>query len=129
VSACGGSSGAAPAVIAATPSPSPVPTPAGAPFVVPASLPGFTSAGQTGTFTVTEPQYAGSFTAVADAASCTSNGAAVATVTPPAAAGGNATFTVTAGTAAGVCTIAVSDVFGQKTAVTVTVTFTQGTLR
>ena len=128
-SACGGGSGAAPAAVAPTPTPTPVPTPAGALSVAPASLPNFTSAGQTGTFTAAEPQYTGSFTAVADAASCTSSGAAVATVTPSAAAAGNATFTVTAGTAAGVCTIAVGDVFGQKTAVTVTVTFTQGTLR
>ena len=112
-----------------TPAPTPSPTPAGAPAVVPASLPDFTSAGQTRTFTVAEPQYAGSFTAVADAASCSANGAAVAMVTPATAPAASATFTVTAGTAPGVCTIAVTDAFGQRTALVATVTFTQGTLK
>lgn len=129
--ACGGGGGAGPPAFASAPlaTPSASPTPAGIVAVAPASFPSFTGANQTGTFTVTEPQYAGQFGALADPATCAPNGATVATVSPATAPAPNATFTITTGGTAGVCTIVVTDGFGQKQSVTVTVSITQGTLR
>ena len=123
---CGGGGGAPAAFTVVTSPPSPS---AGALTVAPASLPGFTLPGQTATLTVSEPQYGGSFTAVADPASCAPNGATVATVSPAIAPASSATFTVTSGGASGICTIAVTDANGHSQSVPVTVTLTQGTLQ
>jgi hypothetical protein len=81
----------------------------------------FTLAGQTSTITASEPGYAGPITA--DASGC----AHVATVSP-AAASAPATFTVTA-QGSGSCTVAFADAFGQRTALSVGVTVTQGSIQ
>jgi hypothetical protein len=113
------------AVPTATPAPTatPVPTP-----VPPAALtaPGGTSvamtkAGQTGTFSVSENGYSGTFTASNGSPSCSG----IATFTPATATGPTATFTITA-LAAGICQIKVQDTNSQTVAATVTVTTTTG---
>jgi hypothetical protein len=82
-----------------------------------------TTAGSTGTFTVTENGYAGALTASNGTPSC----AGIATVAPAAGTGPSATFTVTA-VAAGICQIKVQDTNGQTVAVSITVTTTSGSI-
>jgi hypothetical protein len=123
-SGCGGGGGGSPSstfVAPPTPTPSPTPSPGG-PLTLSRNAIAFTAAGQTATVTANEPAYAG---AVApDASGCT----AVAGVTPALSAAVPATFTITAQTA-GSCSIAFSDIYGQRASLTVGVTITQGTLK
>lgn len=125
-SACAGGGSAPAAFVRATPPPGPA---IGALTVTPSALSGFTLSGQTATLAVNEPQYTGSYTAVADPTSCSPNGTTVASVSPASAPAASATFTVTAGAAPGVCTITIADANGHTQPIVVTVTLTQGTLQ
>ena len=121
---CGGGGGGTspPAFVAPSPTPSPSPTPPpGGPLAPSAATATFSLAGQRATVTVSEPGYTGSV--AADAAAC----ANVAGVAPP-VANAPAAFTITA-LGGGSCSIAFSDVFGQRTTVQVGVTVTQGTIQ
>jgi hypothetical protein len=109
----------------ATPTPTPTATPTATPTPTPTPTPGiltvstsslsFGAVGSTLTFTVSETNYAGSFTATID------------TPTIAKIAANGTTFTVTAN-AVGTATIIVKDVNGQRATITVTVTATGGTL-
>ncbi len=83
----------------------------------------FTTAGQANTFTVTEANYTGNFTAANGSPSC----AGIATFSPASAAGPSNQFTVTA-VAAGQCQIKVTDTNGQTSAVNIIVTTTSGSV-
>jgi hypothetical protein len=83
----------------------------------------FTAAGQANTFTVTEANYTGNFTAANGSPTC----AGIATFTPTTAAGPSNQFTVTAA-AAGTCQIKITDSNGQSAAVNVIVTTTSGSI-
>ena len=83
----------------------------------------FTAAGQANTFTATEANYTGNFTAANGSPSC----AGIATVAPASSAGPSAQFTVTA-VAAGSCQIKVTDTNGQTSAVNIIVTTTSGSV-
>jgi len=120
---CGGGGGSPSAAFVApqpTPSPSPTPPPGG-PVTLSSATANFALAGQTATGIARETGYAGEISA--DASAC----ANVATVAP-AAASAPATFTVSA-QGSGSCTVTFADAFGQRTALTVGVTVTQGTIR
>jgi hypothetical protein len=120
--ACSGGGGGAqpPALVAPTPSPTPSAPPAGA-LTPSQSNAAFTSPGQQLSVTLTEPAYGD--TVFADAGGC----AGIATVAPLSAPA-PATFTVTAQTA-GACSLSFSDRFGQRAAVAIGVTVTQGTIK
>lgn len=107
--------------------PTSAPTPAG-PMSLSTSSENLSNTGSTGTFTANETGYSGTFTVTLDQTSCTSGGNAVATVSPMSGSGPSATFTITAGSAAGTCQITVSDSYGQKQTVSAVVTITQGVL-
>lgn len=96
--------------------------------VTPSSV-NFTNTGDTNTFSISEINYTSAFTITLDAASCSVNGNSVATVSPMTAPGPSATFTITAGAAAGTCKITVSDIYGQQQTVNAGVTITQGVLQ
>ena len=83
----------------------------------------FTAAGATGTFTVNENNYTGSFTAANGSPSCSG----IATISPSSAAGPAGQFSVTA-VAAGQCQFKITDTNGQTAAVTITVTTTSGSV-
>ncbi len=83
----------------------------------------FTAAGQANTFTATEANYTGNFTAANGSPSC----AGIATFAPASSAGPSAQFTVTA-VAAGTCQIKVTDSNGQTAAVNIVVTTTSGSI-
>jgi len=83
----------------------------------------FTAAGQANTFTATEANYTGNFTASNGSPSC----AGIATFSPASAAGPSNQFTVTA-VAAGQCQIKVTDSNGQSAAVNIIVTTTTGSV-
>ena len=120
---CGGGGGASPAAFVApppTPSPSPSPPPAG-PLAPSQSSAAFSLAGQSVSVTVNETGYTGGVSA--DTSAC-ANVASVA----PAAANAPATFTVTA-LGSGSCTLAFTDIYGQRATVQVGVTVTQGTIK
>ena len=68
-----------------------------------------------GTVTISEAGYTGSYTVAAP--TCASK----ATITPQTAAGGVQSFTIASSTSTGICTVAFSDSFGQSVTVTVTV--------
>jgi hypothetical protein len=121
---CGGGGGGSPsaAFVAPQPTPTPSPTPPpGGPLTLSSTIANFALAGQTATVTAGENGYTGRISA--DASGC----ANVATVTPSAASA-PATFTITA-QGSGSCTVTFADTFGQRTALTVGVTVTQGTIR
>lgn len=104
------------------PQASPTPTP-GPLSVMPQSI-SLSAPGATQTYAATESTYAGAFHSSADS-SC----ANIASVNPSAVTTSPATFTVTAGSKAGTCSITVGDASGQTKTVTVTVTLTQGTIQ
>jgi hypothetical protein len=120
---CGGGGGSpAPAFAAPTPSPAPSATPAPAGTVtLSAPSASFSLAGASTSVVAGESGYAGQI--LADASAC----ANVATVSPLAGAA-PATFTITA-QGAGSCTVTFTDAFGQRAALAVGVTLTQGTIR
>jgi hypothetical protein len=119
----GGGGGGSPSQLVApppSPTPSPAPAPGGALTLSQSSL-AFDVAGASATITASEPGYAG--TLAADATGC-ANVAAVS----PSATTAPATFTVTA-QGGGACTIAFTDVHGQRATVSVGVTVTQGSIK
>ena len=120
---CGGGGGGSPsASFVAPPSATPSPTaPPSGPVTLSASAANLSLAGQTATVVAGESGYAGPISA--DASAC----ANVASVAPPAGSA-PATFTVTA-LGAGSCEVTFADAFGQRTALTVGVTVTQGSIR
>lgn len=120
---CGGGGGgpSVPFTAAPAPTPSPTPPPAGA-LTASQSAVAFTAQGQSATVAVSEPGYSGNVGF--DPAAC----AAIATVTPASQQPAPATYTITA-QGAGSCTLAFVDSFGQRAAVTIGVTLTQGALK
>jgi hypothetical protein len=116
----GGGGGAAPPPTFVAPTPTPSPPPAGALAASQSNL-AFSAPGQQLSITLTEPAYGDAVSA--DAGGC----AGIATVTPPTAPA-PATFTITA-QAAGACSLTFSDRFGQRAAVAIGVTVTQGTIK
>lgn len=89
---------------------------AGNPVAAPSTV-AFVTPGQTQTVTVSEPNYAGSFSA-------RSSDPAIVTVTPVS----GTSFTLTAGTSAGAATVVVSDAAGRATPIAVGLTLTSGAI-
>jgi hypothetical protein len=117
----GGGSPSAPLVAAPAPTSSPTSPPAGALTVSKSSV-AFTARGQSTTVDVTEAGYRDAIGF--DGGTC----APIASITPAALQSSPATFTITA-QAAGACTLAFVDRFGQRAPVAVGVTITQGAVK
>ncbi len=113
----GGNSGGTPPTTAPSSAP-------GALSVTPKSI-SLNAAGATQTVTASEGSYSGSFTASAQTTCTGIASIGPATSTP----GSSATFTVTAGTTAGSCSLSVSDNAGHTSTIPVVVTITQGTIQ
>ena len=120
---CGGGGGGPSSTPVAAPAPTASPTaPPAGPLSVSQSTVAFTVQGQSTTVDVAEPGYSG--TIGFDSGTCT----AIAAVTPASLQTAPATFTITA-QGAGACALAFIDRFGQRAAVAIGVTLTQGSLK
>jgi hypothetical protein len=120
---CGGGGGGPSAPFAAAPTPTASPTtPPAGPLSASQSTIAFTAQGQSARVDVSESGYSGNIGF--DPGSC----ASIASVTPASQQPAPATYTITA-QAAGSCTLAFVDRFGQRAPVSVGVTLTQGTLK
>lgn len=106
-----------------TPSPTPVPTATPGALSVSPSTIAFTSSGQTAAVTAGESPANGTLTL--DASGC----AGIAAVSPASGPASGTTFTITAGSSSGSCTLHVSDAAGQSQPVGVTLTITTGVIQ
>lgn len=123
---CGGGGTAGPSTPpyttpTATPAPVPTATP-GALSVSPATI-AFTSSGQAATITAGESPANGTLSL--DAGQC----AGIAAVSPASGPASGTTFTITAGSSSGSCTLRVTDAAGQSQQVGVTLTLTTGVIQ